>query len=67
MTEQEIEQMFDIQWADAVLHGKGLSIDTPEAARALLLALVEQGVSEDIRKRADRLLNPSLPLRMVSA
>lgn len=66
MTEQEIEQMGDIQWAETVLRGNGLSIDTTDAANALLTALVEQGASEDIRKFADRLLNPAPPLRMVA-
>jgi hypothetical protein len=67
MSEQEIEQLRDIQWAETVLRGDGLSIDCRDAARAMLSALVEHGASEDVRKQADRLLNPEPPLRMVGA
>ena len=65
MSEQEIEQMTDIKWAETVLSGNGLSIDTRDAANAVLTALVEQGASEEIRKLADRLLHLVPPLRMV--
>ena len=58
--------MTDIKWAETVLSGNGLSIDTRDAANAVLTALVEQGASEEIRKLADRLLHPVPPLRMVA-
>lgn len=57
--------MTDIKWAETVLSGNGLSIDTRDAANAVLTALVEQGASEEIRKLADRLLHLVPPLRMV--
>lgn len=67
MTEKEIEQMEDIDWAATVLRGDGLSTDSREAALAVLTVLVEHGATEQVRRRADNLLYASRPKLMVVA
>jgi len=71
MNEQEIEQMSDIKWAETVLRGDGLSIDSVAAVHSLLTVLVEHGATEDVKRFADRLLasppSTHTQLRMVDA